>query len=106
MTLTLFLTLVTMLSLVSSLLTEAAKKIFKITKPTVVDAIISVIAGWGGGVAAYMLMGITFTQSSIVCLILLAPTIFLCSTLGYDKVVEIIKQLAQKFEKKETPEGE
>lgn len=100
MTLTLFLTLVAMLALVSSLLTEAAKKIFKITAPTVVDAIISAIAGWGGGVAAYILMNIPFTASSIVCLILLAPTIFLCSTLGYDKVVEIIKQIAEKIKKK------
>ena len=100
MTLTLFLTLVAMLSLVSSLLTEAAKKIFKITAPTVVDAIISAIVGWGGGVAAYILMNIEFNASSIVCLILLAPTIFLCSTLGYDKVVEIIKQIAEKLKKR------
>ena len=101
MTLTLFITLVMTLALVSSLLTEAVKKIFGTDKPTLVDAIISAITGQGGGVACYILMGIAFTPSNIVCLILLAPTIWLGSTLGYDKVIEVIKQIAEKARKEE-----
>lgn len=46
MSLTLFITLVTILSLVSSLLTQAIKKSFNITKPTLVVAIIAAVAGW------------------------------------------------------------
>lgn len=95
MTLALFVTLVTILSLVSSLVTEACKKVFNVTKPTLLVGILSAIIGWGGGVAAYFLMGIAFTTSSIICLILLAPTIWLTATLGYDKVMEVIEQIAK-----------
>ena len=93
MTLALFITLVTILSLVSSLVTEALKKNIEIKKPTLVVAIISAITGWGGGVIAYILMGIAFTLQSVICLVLLAPTIWLTATLGYDKVMEVIKQI-------------
>jgi len=93
MTLTLFITLLTILALVSSLITEAIKKVYKATKPTLVDAIISAVAGWGGGIVAYILMGIPFSAANVVCVILLAPAIWLCSTLGYDKVVEVITQI-------------
>ena len=94
MTLTLFITLVTMLSLVSSLITQAIKKSFNVTKPTLVVAIIAAVTGWGGGTMAYSLMGISFNSSNIICLVLLAPTIWLMATLGYDKVMEVIKQIA------------
>lgn len=93
MTLTLFITLVTILSLVSSLVTEALKKTVDIKKPTLVVAAISAVTGWGGGVIAYILMGIAFTLQSVICLVLLAPTIWLTATLGYDKVMEIINQI-------------
>ena len=95
MTLTLFISLVTILSLVCSLFTQALKKSFNINKPTIVVAILSGITGWIGGIAAYILMGIAFTPSSIICLILLAPTIWLVATLGYDKVMEVLKQIGK-----------
>ena len=94
MTLTLFITLVTMLSLVSSLITQAIKKSFNVTKPTLVVAIIAAVTGWGGGAMAYSLMGVPYNSSNIICLVLLAPTIWLMATLGYDKVMEVIKQIA------------
>lgn len=97
MTVSIFITLVTILSTISSLCTQAAKKIFGDTKPTIIVAIISAIVGWAGGVSAYILMEIPFTAGSIVSLILLAPTIFLAATLGYDKVMEIITQLNDKI---------
>lgn len=93
MTLTLFITLVTILALISSLVTEGLKKTINIKQPTVIVAIISAITGWLGGLASYILMGIAFTPSSIVCLILLAPTLFLVATNGYDKVIELISQI-------------
>ena len=93
MTVTLFISLVTALSLVSSLITEAIKKSFNATKPTLIVAIVAAITGWGGGAIAYSLMGIPFISSNIICLVLLAPTIWLMATLGYDKVMEVIKQI-------------
>ena len=94
MTLTLFISLVTSLSLISSLFTEALKKTINVTKPTLVVAIIAALTGWGGGAISYSLMGIAYTPSNIICLTLLAPTIWLMATLGYDKVLEVIKQVA------------
>ena len=94
MTLTLFISLATGLSLVSSLITEAIKKSFNATKPTLIVAIISAITGWGGGAIAYALMNIGYNTPNIICLVLLAPTSWLMATLGYDKVMEVIKQLA------------
>lgn len=94
MSLTMFVTLVTVLSLVSALITQAVKKVTNTNKPTLVVAIVSAVVGWAGGIAAYILLGIPFTAASIVCLILLAPAIWLCATLGYDKVMEVIKQIA------------
>lgn len=95
MTLTLFITLVTILSVVSSFLTQAVKEVTKTKKPTIVVAVISAVTGWGGGIAAYILMGLPFTASSITCLVLLAPAIWLTATLGYDKVIEVIKQITK-----------
>lgn len=95
MTINLFLVLVSILAIASSLITEAIKKTIGTTKPTIVVAIISAVTGWGGGVAAYILMGIPFTAANIVCLILLAPVIWLGATLGYDKVIEAIKQIGK-----------
>jgi hypothetical protein len=93
MTLTLYVFLLTILALVSSLLTEACKKTFTVTKPTLLVGIISVVTGWGGGVIAYILMGIAFTTVNVICLFLLAPGIWLTATLGYDKVMEVIEQI-------------
>ena len=94
MTLTLFVTLVSILALISSLFTEACKKAFNVTKPTLLVGILSVVIGWGGGAASYVLMKIPFDTSSCICLFLLAPAIWLCATLGYDKVREVIRQIA------------
>lgn len=100
MTLTIFITLLTILSMVSSLFTEAIKKTFNVTKPTLVVMIISAVVGWGGGAITYVLKDIPFNNiSNIICLGLLAPTIWLSATLGYDKVMEIIKQIGKKVEK-------
>lgn len=93
MTVALFITLVTILALISSLITETLKKTINIKQPTIAVAIISAISGWVGGLASYILMGIAFTPSSIICLILLAPTLFLVATNGYDKVIELIEQI-------------
>lgn len=93
MTISMFIVLVTILSLASSLITEAIKKTIGTEKPTLIVLIVSAVTGWGGGIAAYILMGIAFNPISIVCLILLAPIVWLVATLGYDKVIEVIAQI-------------
>lgn len=93
MTVALFLSLFTILSLADSLITEAIKKVFNATKPTLVAAIVAAVVGWGGGVCAYLLMKIPFDTPGIISLVLMAPVVWLGATLGYDKVKEIIQQI-------------
>ena len=56
-------------------------------------AVVAAVVGWGGGAAAYLLLKVPFDTPSIVSLILLAPACWLTATLGYDKVMEVIKQI-------------
>lgn len=94
MSLTLYIVLTTILSLIISLATEGVKKAFpNFNKPTLLVIILSAVVGWGGGAITYILMGIPFATASIICLVLLAPTLFLVSTTGYDKVIELLKQI-------------
>ncbi len=93
MTLTLFLSLLAALSTISSLVTQALKKIFGDTKSTIIVGIVAAIVGWGGGACSYLFMNIPYTAQNIVCLILLAPAVFLSATLGYDKVKEVLQQI-------------
>lgn len=96
MTITIFLTLFTILSVVCSLFTEAIKKTVGTKEPTMVALILSAIVGWGGSAVAYELMGIPFNTNSIICLVLMAPVIWLGATLGYDKVKETIIEIFSK----------
>ena len=96
MNVTIFLTLFTILSVICSLFTEAIKKTVKTEEPTMVALILSAIVGWGGSAVAYKLMGIPFDTNSIICLVLMAPVIWLGATLGYDKVKETIIEIFSK----------
>ena len=93
MSINLFITVVAILALVDSLFTQAIKKVWNVTRPTLVAAILAGIIGWLGGTFTYILMGISFTLNSCICLFLLAPTIWLGATLGYDKVNKIIEEI-------------
>lgn len=94
MTLTMFITLFTALSTVASLFTEAIKKNFNVKNYTLIVLIVSAVIGWGGGAITYCFMKVPFDNvSNILCLFLLAPSIWLGATLGYDKVKEIIAKI-------------
>ena len=93
MSVPMFLTLLMILATFNSLLTEACKKTFNVTKPTILVGILAAITGWGGGAAAYVLMQLPFDLPGCLCLFFLAPAIWLCATVGYDKVKEAIEQL-------------
>jgi hypothetical protein len=87
-------------STLTSLVTEAVKKIltefnvnyFANTLAGIVSAVLSI----GVGVGYIAFMGIGFTAQSIVCIIALMFMSWLASMVGYDKVVQIIKQFKTK----------
>ena len=94
MTLAIFMTLVSILATISSLFSEAIKKTFNIKNSTLLVLIVSLVIGWGGGAITYSFMKIPFNDvNNILCLFLLAPTIWLGATLGYDKVKEVLLKI-------------
>ena len=93
MTLTMFLTLLTSGSLVSSLLTEALKKGFKNMSSNLIALINAAVVGLLGTIAAYILLDVPFTIQNITCLLLMVVCVWLGSMLGYDKVAQTLSQL-------------
>ena len=97
MTITLFLTLIVVMALAVSLLTEAVKKFFEGTKfsysSNLVVLIISVIVGIGGTALTYIFLEIPFTPPNIICMLLMAVAVWVGAMLGYDKVLQMIEQI-------------
>ena len=97
MTLTLFITLLIILSVCVSLITEAVKKFLddagvKYSSNEVV-LIVAVIVGAGGTALMYLFLGIAFTPPNIVCVVLMAVAVWVGAMVGYDKVIQMIEQL-------------
>ena len=94
MTVTLFITMLTIFALISSVITEAIKKATQDTvSNNIIVAIVAAVVGWGGGAAVYVIFGLVWSASNIVALILLAPACWLGAMLGYDKVIQTIEQI-------------
>lgn len=97
MTLTLFVTLLVVLAVCVSLITEAVKKFLDDAEvkysSNVVVLIVAVIVGAGGTALMYLFLGIAFTPPNIVCIVLMAVAVWVGAMVGYDKVVQMIEQL-------------
>lgn len=93
MTIQLFLFLFTIGSLMSSLVTEAIKKAFTSVSTNVIALADSVLVGLVGTICAYILMGIPFTLTNDICIVLMAVCIWIGSMVGYDKVMQTISQI-------------
>lgn len=97
MTITLFMTLLVIMAVAVSLLTEAVKKFLESTKITyssnVAVLIVSIVVGIGGTALAYVFLGIAFTPPNLVCMALMALAVWVGSMLGYDKVIQMIEQI-------------
>ena len=100
MSITLFITMFTVGAAASVLLTEAVKKFYanagKECSPNIVALIDAVVIGAGGTAVVYMLMNISWTVNNIICLILMAWCVWIGSMIGYDKVVQLLKQIEAK----------
>ena len=100
MTITLFIMLATICCAVSGLLTEGIKMWFKNANKNysanLIALIDALVVGCGGTAIAYILMGIAFTLPNILCLLLMTGVVWLGSMIGYDKVMQLIAQIAKK----------
>lgn len=97
MTLTLFITLLGILSAVVSLLSETVKKFLKDGgikySANLVVLIVASIVGVGGTAFTYMAQNIPFTVPNIVCMVLMAIAVWVGAMTGYDKTLQMIEQI-------------
>lgn len=99
MTITLFITMMTLGAGITSLLTEAIKKAYlnsgKEYSANLVALINAVVVGCGGTAVLYMLNAIPWTVNNVICMILMGIAVWIASMIGYDKVIQLLKQLAE-----------
>lgn len=109
MTVTLFITILTLGAGVTSLLTEAIKKAYenahKDYSANLIALADAIVVGMGGTAVSYMLLGIPWTVNNIICLVLMGVCVWIGSMIGYDKIVQLISQLAN-IPKVDEEEGE
>lgn len=100
MNITLFITMLTIASTLTGLLTEAVKKAYqnahKDYSSNVIALVNAVVVGCGGTAIAYMLLGIEWTVNNVICLVLMGVAVWIASMIGYDKVIQLLKQIEDK----------
>lgn len=116
MSVTLFISILTLGATLTTVLTEAIKKAYqnanKEYSANIIALVNSLVIGGGGTAVAYMLMNIEWTINNIICMILMIFIVWLGSMLGFDKILQTASQVAnvitikEKEEKKETEKKE
>lgn len=98
MTVTLFITVFTIGAMVSGLLTEAIKKFYeneqKQYSANVIALVNAVVVGVGGTAVLYMLLNVPWTINNIICMILMGICVWIGSMIGFDKIVQMLKQIS------------
>ena len=97
MTVQMFITLLTAFSAITSLCTEACKKILDGANikyaSNILVFIIACVIGIGGTGVYYVFGGICFDAINVICMILMGIASAIGATVGYDKVIQTISQL-------------
>lgn len=98
MTVTLFISLFTLGSMLCGLITEAVKTAYKNAgkeySANVIALIDALVVGGLGTATAYMLLGIEWSVNNIICLVLMCVLIWLGAMVGFDKVLQTIGQIS------------
>lgn len=93
MTIELFMYLFTIGSAFSSLFTQTCKKTFTGVSSNILALVSAVIVGVFGSVFSYLYLNIDFSAQNIMCIVMMTVCIWIGSMLGYDKVIQTLKQL-------------
>ena len=92
----------------TALLTEAIKKAYsnagKEYSANMIALINALVVGCGGTAVLYMLQAIPWTTNNIICLILMGIAVWVASMIGYDKMLQLLKQIADIGVKERTDE--
>lgn len=103
MTITLFISILTIGAAVTALLTEAIKKAYDNAKKpysaNMIALIDAIVVGCGGTAVVYMLMNIPWTVNNVICLILMGTAVWIGATIGFDKVKQLVEQIADMKDK-------
>lgn len=86
-----FLALLLAFSTISSLVTEAIKKVFS-ANGNITAFIVSIIVGLVGSLIYYKLSVIDFSTNNIIYAVLMGLAVSITSQVGYDKVKEAIQK--------------
>jgi hypothetical protein len=104
MSITLFITILTIGGMVTALLTEAIKKMYANMKKdysaNIIALVNAIVVGCGGTAVVYMLMNIPWTVNNIICMILMTIAVWIASMLGFDKVLQTVNQIANMSKEK------
>lgn len=97
MTLELFLKALLLVSVLTGLFTQAIKKQLDELKKTyfanLLAGVVSIITALAVGCAYVILKDIVFNSTVLIYIIILALMSWLCSMVGYDKVIQSIQQV-------------
>ena len=100
MTVELFLMLLTILSVITSVFTEGIKKFLDSIKfqyaSNILVLIVAAIVGCVGTTVFYMWNDIAFTALNVICIFLMVCANWLGAMVGYDKVMQAISQIKAK----------
>lgn len=97
MTITLFITILTIGSILNILMTQAIKQWYKnqgkIAPPNMIALINSAVCGGGVTAVVYMLLSIPWTVNNIICLVCVIFFNWLSAMTSYDKVIQTVEQI-------------
>lgn len=92
-----FIMLLTAFSVITSLCTEAVKKVLDSANvkyaSNILVLIVSCIVGVGGTAVYYVFGSIDFNTTNVICMVLMGLASSIGAMVGYDKVVQAISQL-------------
>lgn len=77
----------------TSLITEGIKKTLTGKKPTIIAAVVSLVVGFFVPLGYIILNKLPFTAQDGVYIAAMVVLTWLCATLGYDKIWQVLNQL-------------
>ena len=97
MTIELFIKMLVFGGALTSLLTEAVKKFCSNQgwecSNNMLALIDAIVVGMGGTSLCYIFMKIPWTANNIICMVLMGVAVWMASMVGYDKIIQLVRQL-------------
>ena len=96
MTVSMFFAIFGICAIATGLITEAIKKLISDKTPNLIALIVALITGTGGTAVYYIFNQIPFSFANIMAMVLMGLAVAVGAMVGYDKVVQGVKQILTK----------